>query len=146
MNELPFTRPLRILAVDDSRETADLWCHLLGFWGHQSFAAYDAATALETALWERPDVVLLDLDLDGWELARRVRAEPSLRGVVLIALSGHESDADRRKSADAGIDEHLVKPVDPEVLRRLLAAGLWADPDVVDQAEPPASTTGRHDH
>jgi CheY-like chemotaxis protein len=145
MNQLPFTRPLRILAVDDSRETADLWCHLLGFWGHHSLAAYDAATALETALRERPDVVLLDLDLDGWELARRLRAEPALGGVVLIALSGHESDADRQKSADAGIDEHLVKPVDPEVLRRLLAAGLWADRDAVGQADPPAPTAGLHD-
>jgi CheY-like chemotaxis protein len=65
--------------------------------------------------------------------------------VVLIALSGHESDADRRKSREAGIDEHLVKPVDPELLRRLLAAGLWADRDAVDQMEPPASTGGRHD-
>jgi CheY-like chemotaxis protein len=145
MNELPFTRPLRILAVDDSRETADLWCHLLGFWGHHPFAAYDAATALETALREHPDVVFLDLsltgsDMDGWELARRLRAEPALGGVVLIALSGHESDADRQKSVDAGIDEHLVKPIDPDVLRGLLAAGLWADRDAVDQGNPPAPT------
>jgi CheY-like chemotaxis protein len=143
MTELPFTRPLRILAVDDSREAADLWCHLLGFWGHHSFAAYNAATALETALRQRPDAVLLDLsltgsDMDGWELARRLRAEATLRGVVLIALSGHESAADRQKSEEAGIDEHLVKPVDPEVLRRLLAAGLWADRDAADKAEGPA--------
>jgi two-component system CheB/CheR fusion protein len=76
--------------------------------------------------------------MDGWELARSLRAEPSLRGVVLLALSGYGSDADRRKSADAGIDEHLLKPVDPEVLRGLLASGLWPDRGPADQAEAPA--------
>jgi two-component system, chemotaxis family, CheB/CheR fusion protein len=148
MNPPQQIRSLRVLAVDDSRDTADSFCLLLAAWGHNPLVAYDASTALETALRERPDVVLLDLDLpggmDGWDLARRLRTEPSLRGIVLIAVSGYGSEADRRKSQDAGIDEHLLKPFDPEVLRRLLACGLWPERDSVDKvaAPAPAATGG----
>ena len=70
-----------------------------------------------------PNVVLLDLAMpgvDGWELAGRLRAEPCLDGVVLLAVSGYGGDADRQRSYAAGIDEHLVKPVEPERLFRLL--------------------------
>jgi CheY-like chemotaxis protein len=114
---------LSVLVVDDDRGVADSLCHLVGLWGHRSLVAYDADTAWLKALRERPDVVLLDLGLpgvDGWELARRLRGQPCLDGVVLLAVSGYGGDADRQRSYAAGIDEHLVKPVEPERLLRLL--------------------------
>jgi CheY-like chemotaxis protein len=82
-------------------------------------------TAWATALAEKPDVVLLDLGLpgvDGWELARRLRKAPGLEGIILLAVTGYGQAMDREQSLAAGIDHHLVKPVEPEWLRRLLAA------------------------
>jgi CheY-like chemotaxis protein len=118
-------RSLAVLVVEDDRNAADALCLLLADWGHRPLAACDAATAWEAALAARPEVVLLDIGLpgvSGWELARRLRGEPGLDGAVVVAVTGHGSDADRRESAAAGIDHHLVKPVEPERLRRLLAA------------------------
>jgi CheY-like chemotaxis protein len=86
--------------------------------------AGDAAAAWETALAQRPDVVLLDIGLpgvDGWELARRLCGEPGLGGTVVVAVTGYGADADRQASDAAGVDDHLVKPLEPERLRRLLA-------------------------
>jgi DNA-binding response OmpR family regulator len=113
------------LVVEDDRDTAESLCLLLDGWGHRPLAACDAAAAWEKALARRPDVVLLDIGLpgvDGWELARRLRAESGLDRAVVVAVTGHGTDADRKESEAAGIDDHLVKPVDPERLRRLLAA------------------------
>jgi CheY-like chemotaxis protein len=95
----------------------------------------------------RPDVVLLDLEFpgpgaDGWEVARRLRAAQALGGVVLITLAGYASVDDRQRCEAVGIDEHLVKPVDPEVLRRLLACGLWPARGSVDEAVVAAAATG----
>ncbi len=118
-------RLLCILAVDDHRDTTDSLHQLLTLWGHRPLAAYDAATALETALAEKPDVVLLDIGLpglNGWELARRLRGEPTLEGIVLIAVTGYGQRADLERSRAAGIDHHLLKPVEPDLLQRLLAA------------------------
>src|SRR5262249_675588 len=70
-----------------------------------------------------PEMVLLDIGLpgmDGYEVARRLRAEPSLDGIYLVALTGYGSASDRHKSAEAGFDEHLVKPVEFDALRRVL--------------------------
>jgi two-component system CheB/CheR fusion protein len=113
--------PLCVLVVDD--DWAEAWCLLLAQWGHRPILAYDAAAALAIAKIEKPDVVLLDVGLPGtdtWELARRLRDEPALRGIHLIAVTGH-ADADQENSADAGIEWHLNRPVDPDCLRRLLA-------------------------
>ncbi len=117
--------PLCILAVDDHRDTTDSLHQLLGLWGHRPLAAYDAATALAMALAEKPDIVLLDIGLpglNGWELARRLRGEPTLEGIVLIAVTGYGQQADLERSRAAGIDHHLLKPVEPDLLQRLLAA------------------------
>jgi DNA-binding response OmpR family regulator len=117
--------PLRVLVVDDNHDAAHSLCLLVSAWGHLALMAYDATAAWATAVAERPDVVLLDLGLpgvDGWELARRLRADPALRGAVLIAVTGHGREADRVRSAAAGIDQHLLKPVEPELLRKLLEA------------------------
>jgi two-component system CheB/CheR fusion protein len=123
--DLQPTRPLRVLAVDDHRDTTDSVCQMLTLWGHRPLAAYDSATALVTAVAERPDVALLDIGLpgmDGWELARRLRAEPTLEGILLVAVTGYGQAVDRERSLAAGFDHHLLKPVEPELLSRLLAA------------------------
>jgi CheY-like chemotaxis protein len=112
------------LVVDDNQDAADSLVCLLRLWGYHTQVAYAGATAWETALRERPDVILLDLAMprmDGLALARRLRAEPTLQGVVLVAITGLGTSADRCKSEAAGIQDHLVKPVEPELLQRLLA-------------------------
>jgi two-component system CheB/CheR fusion protein len=97
---------------------------MLAAWGHRPLVTYDPAAAWEAALAHRPDVGLLDLGLpgiSGWELARRLRAEVALAGMLLFAVTGYGRVADRQKSVEAGIFCHLVKPVEPDLLRRLLA-------------------------
>ena len=86
--------------------------------------AGDGHEALRLADLLRPDVVLLDIGmpkLDGYEVARRIRAEPWGKNAVLIALTGWGQDEDRRRSREVGFDSHLVKPLDPEALSTLLA-------------------------
>jgi CheY-like chemotaxis protein len=72
-----------------------------------------------------PDVVLLDIGLpgiDGYEVARRLRGQADLPGLLIIAVTGYGQESDRQRAREAGFDQHLVKPVDLEILRRLLAA------------------------
>jgi CheY-like chemotaxis protein len=112
-----------VLVVDDNRDAADSLGLLLSMWGHRPLIAYDATNAWGLAVAHRPAAALLDLGLpgtDGWELAHRLRAEPTLADMKLIAVTGHGRDLDRTKSAEAGFDLHLLKPVDPELLQRLL--------------------------
>jgi PAS domain S-box-containing protein len=116
-------RPLRILVVEDRRDSAETLVRLLRGLGHEVEAAYDGPSGCEAAVAFMPDLVLLDLGLpglDGYEVARRLRREPSLDGACLVAMTGYGSESDRRKSAEAGFDEHLVKPVEFESLRRVL--------------------------
>jgi signal transduction histidine kinase/integral membrane sensor domain MASE1 len=120
------TRPRRILVVDDNRDAADSLGMLLRMSGDEVEVAYDGPSALEMAGRHRPAVVLLDIGLpgmDGYEIARRIRARPELAGVVLIALTGWGQDEDRSRSQAAGFDYHMVKPVDLEILQSLLAPG-----------------------
>jgi PAS domain S-box-containing protein len=117
--------PRRVLVVDDNEDAADTLAALLSLTGHEARAAYDGPAALAAAGEFRPEVVLTDLGMpgmDGYELARRFRAEPAFRGVVLVAVTGWGQDEDRRRTAEAGFDHHLVKPVAPDAVRRLLAA------------------------
>jgi CheY-like chemotaxis protein len=86
--------------------------------------AYDGPTALLVARVFRPQVVLLDLGMprmNGYEVARRLRHKPGLRPARLVAVTGWGQDADRRRSAAAGFDYHLVKPVEPSIAQTLLA-------------------------
>lgn len=118
-------RPLCVLVVDDNRDCADLLCKLVEVWGHYSFVAYDSAAALGVARTWPLDIVFLDLGLpgiSGWELARRLRAEPGMEKVQLVAVTGLSQPAELQKSHEAGLDCHLLKPVDPELLRQMLAA------------------------
>jgi signal transduction histidine kinase len=117
-------RGRRILLADDNRDALDSLATLLQCDGHEVHTAGDGAEAFALAAECRPDVVLLDIGmpkLDGYEVARRIRAEPWGKGPVLIALTGWGQDEDRRRSREVGFDTHLVKPLDPETLSRLLA-------------------------
>jgi CheY-like chemotaxis protein/two-component sensor histidine kinase len=114
----------RVLVVDDNRDSAETMAVLLRLWGHEARSAEHGEAALAVAQEFRPQAVLLDIGLpqmDGYEVARRLRALPGLDGVLLIAMTGYGQDRDRRRARRAGFDHHLVKPVDPEALRRLLA-------------------------
>jgi CheY-like chemotaxis protein/anti-sigma regulatory factor (Ser/Thr protein kinase) len=113
----------RILVVDDSPDATATLGHLLHRLGHEVETAGDGVSACRAALAFRPDLVILDLGLpcmDGFEVARRLRAEPSLDGVRLVALSGYGAESDRRKTTEAGFDDHLVKPLDFAALRKIL--------------------------
>jgi signal transduction histidine kinase len=114
----------RILLADDNRDALDSLATLLQCDGHEVHTAADGAEALALAAVCRPDVMLLDIGmpkLDGYEVARRVRAEPWGKGTVLIALTGWGQDEDRRRSREVGFDNHLVKPLDPDKLSAMLA-------------------------
>ncbi|HYE77282.1 MAG TPA: hybrid sensor histidine kinase/response regulator, partial [bacterium] len=115
-----------VLVVDDNVDMADTTAKLLRFYGYDIQVAYDGPSALAAASQRHPAVVLLDLGLpglDGYEVARRLRAIEGLEGVLLVAISGYGQDQDRRRSREAGIDHHLIKPVDFELLLGLLARG-----------------------
>jgi CheY-like chemotaxis protein len=114
---------LRILVAEDDADTARTTAVLLEMDGHHVYLAGDGASALKAIEGVDPDVVLLDIDLpgmDGYEVARRLKARNLLKNPLLIAITGYGQDADKRYSAEAGIDLHWVKPVDPELLQRLL--------------------------
>jgi CheY-like chemotaxis protein len=115
----------RVLIVDDNIDTADSMAILLTTMGHEVRAAYNGASAVETAERFRPDVVFLDLGmpgLNGYETAHYIREEEWGKDTVVVAVTGWGTQADQQNSLDAGFDYHLTKPVDPEVLRRLVAA------------------------
>jgi two-component system CheB/CheR fusion protein len=120
----------RILVVDDNRDAADSLGVVLALHGMEARTAHDGYAALEALDEFRPSVILLDLGLpgiDGYEVAQRVRQHPHGRHATIIALTGWGQERDRRRSADVGMDHHLVKPVDIEALRQLLAT-LPAEP------------------
>lgn len=114
---------LRVLVVDDCADSTESLALLLRLWGYESLFANNGKAALALAREQTPDVVILDLgmpEMSGWELARHLRELPELRGVFLIALSGHTREEDQRRSSEAGCDLHLTKPLAVEELCRLL--------------------------
>ncbi len=116
---------LRILVVDDSRDAADTCATLLELSGHHVEKAYGGFRALEIAAEFRPQVVLLDIglpDIDGYSLARSIRAEPWGADTLLVAVTGWGHEDDRRRALDAGFDRHLTKPVAVEALDALLGS------------------------
>jgi CheY-like chemotaxis protein len=113
----------RILIVDDNRDAADALAELMRDFGHDVSTAHDGRSALESATTNRPELVLLDIsmpEMDGFEVARRLREEVGLRDAILVALTGYGEDRHRRLSRDAGFDHHLTKPVDAFKLEELL--------------------------
>jgi signal transduction histidine kinase len=112
----------RVLVVDDNRDAAEMLSEVLRQAGHQVSEAYDGLSALVIAARFRPEVVLLDLglpDLDGFEVARRLRADPPC-AMKIVALTGFGRAEDRRRTAEVGIDLHLVKPVALETVLRVM--------------------------
>ncbi|MEO6031079.1 MAG: ATP-binding protein [Burkholderiaceae bacterium] len=108
------THRFRVLVVDDNADAADVLAESLRVLGHQTRTAAEGAGALQALAVFQPEVVLLDLGLpgmDGFEVARRMRALPHGRDVRLVALTGYGRDIDRQRTRDAGFDEHMVKPV-----------------------------------
>ena len=114
----------RVLVVDDNEDLAALVGELLQLHGHQVAIAHDGGSAIEAAERFRPEVALLDIGLpvmDGYELAGHLRS--ALDGILLIAISGYGQAVDRRRSEEAGFSAHLLKPVDPQILADVVAAG-----------------------
>jgi len=120
----PDGHPLRILVADDNADGATTLSMLLDAMGHESRTARDGEEALSVAEAFRPDVVLLDIGmpkLSGYEVCRRIRAEPWGAHAIVVALTGWGQESDRQRTSDAGFDRHLVKPLDPRDLRELLS-------------------------
>jgi PAS domain S-box-containing protein len=114
----------RVLVVDDNRDAADSLGVLLTLLGLETRTAHDGTAALEAFDEFRPALVLLDLGMprmNGYELAQRLRQHPHGRFATIVAITGWGHERDRLRSAESGIDHHLVKPVDVEELRQLLA-------------------------
>jgi PAS domain S-box-containing protein len=115
---------LRLLIVDDNRDSADSLAMLLRLNGNEIRTAYDGTQATELARDFQPDVTLLDIGLpklNGYEACRRIREQPWGKNMVLIAMTGWGQEEDRRRSEEAGFNYHMVKPLDPKALMRLLA-------------------------
>jgi PAS domain S-box-containing protein len=116
--------PLRIMVVDDNIDAAAMLAMLLEASGHQVIVEYGARRALERSKTEPPHVFLLDIglpEIDGNELAQRLRAQPETAKSVLVAVTGYGQDSDRGRTLAAGFDHHLVKPVDIRKLTSILA-------------------------
>jgi PAS domain S-box-containing protein len=119
----PRIAPRKVLIVDDNVDAADTLAMLLELEGHDTKVAYESNAALTVAGSFRPDIVLLDIGLpgmNGYEVARAMRAMPALEGVCLIALTGYGKSEDQQRTKAAGFDDHLVKPVEPATLSQAL--------------------------
>jgi CheY-like chemotaxis protein len=130
MGTLPPARQ-HVLVVDDDRDATDSQALLLRLWGYEPTVAYDGPSALALASADPPAAVLLDIDLpgvDGYEVARRLRGQPQTERALLVALTGYGLEEDVQLCYAAGIDQHLLKPIDPEELRRVLGGRLAARP------------------
>lgn len=112
-----------VLVVDDNRDAAHMLAALLEAHGHATALAFDGPSAITAATRVQPDVALLDIGLpgmDGYQVARALRNEPLLRGIVLVAVTGYGSKDDRERALEAGFDAHVSKPVDYATLQRLV--------------------------
>ena len=113
-----------VLVVDDHPDAVESMASVLQLQGHEVHVAQNGLAALEMAHTFRPRVVLLDIglpDMDGYAIARRLRAAPETHACVLVALTGYGQPEDRLRSKENGFDHHLVKPIDPAILHELLA-------------------------
>jgi CheY-like chemotaxis protein/two-component sensor histidine kinase len=124
----------RVLVVDDNRDVAETVAVLLSASGHEVRTAYDGPSAIAAVTEYRPEVVLLDIGLpgmNGYDVAKQLRASPHLRPMVLVAFTGYGQDEDRQRAREAGFDHHLVKPADPASIEK-----------IVESVSLPASTIG----
>ena len=115
----------RILVVDDNKDAANSLAMILTLEGHQVESVYTAHEALARVLSFKPEVALLDIglpEMNGYELARRLRDQPEAREIRLVALTGYGQAEDKERAWAAGFDDHLAKPADLRALQRTLAA------------------------
>ncbi|HEX7027207.1 MAG TPA: PAS domain S-box protein [Gammaproteobacteria bacterium] len=122
----------RVLVVDDNVDAAESVTAILRWSGYDARCVYDGPSALQAALEYKPDVVVLDIGLpglDGYEVARRLRAQPLFANTPIVAVTGYGQENDRKRSREAGFDAHLTKPVDPLVLRTFISTGRAANAD-----------------
>lgn len=114
----------RVLVVDDNRDAAESLAVFLQLGGHSVHTAYDGVEAVEAAESFRPDIVLLDIGmpkLNGYEACRRIRDTAWGKDMTVIAQTGWGQDEDKRRTHEAGFDGHLVKPVDPVAVMKIVA-------------------------
>jgi CheY-like chemotaxis protein len=114
-----------VLIADDNFDAAESLAMLIDGDGHRVMTAHDGEAAVQMFAERKPDVALLDIGmpkLDGYEVARRIRAMPQGGSALLIAVTGWGQAGDRTRSAEAGFDHHLTKPVDYDVLAKLISA------------------------
>ena len=126
-----------MLVVDDNADVAEGLMMLLELLGHRVRVAHDGLATLEAVRTSTPDLMLVDIGLpgmDGYEVARSVRQDSQLKGVVLVALTGYGRDEDKRKAIEAGFDDHLVKPLTVETFQKLLGR--------LEQRRGPSGATG----
>lgn len=117
----------RILVVDDSDDSREVCAEILSFWGFEVATAADGYEAIAKALQLRPDVILMDLSmpgLDGWEAARRLRADTAMRSIPLIALTAHSHPQLVLEARQAGFDLVLTKPYPPRELKAIIESML----------------------
>jgi len=123
-NDEAVSRRLRVLVVDDNVDTVLSFSMLLKASGHEVLTAHDGTTAVKIANEMLPDAILLDIGLpglNGYEVAKRIRLNPELNDVVLVALTGYGQDEDRQTSMQAGFNFHLVKPASFQQVKKILA-------------------------
>ncbi len=116
-------RARRVLVVDDNRDAAELLAEALCSLGHDARVAFNGPEAIDLARQLLPEIAFLDIGLpvmDGYELARRLRALPACAGMYLVAVTGYGQSTDRQHSREAGFEEHLVKPVELEEVQRII--------------------------
>jgi two-component system, cell cycle response regulator DivK len=118
----------RVLLVDDVEDNRDVYVHYLALRGMQVTTAENGEECLRLARTEGPDILVLDLGMpkmDGWEVARLIRAEPATSRLPIVALSAHADEKSRARALEAGVDVFLAKPCLPDDLlievRRLLS-------------------------
>lgn len=117
--------PLKILVVDDNVDAAEMLKMLLEMMGHEVTVEHGPLRALQQAKFYKPQVCLVDIglpEIDGNELARRLRAQPENAEAVLVAVTGYGQESDRASTLAAGFDHHLVKPIDVVALSSILGA------------------------
>ena len=131
----------RVLVADRCADTVESLVLLLRFWGHEARGVSDGPSVLEAVRAYQPDLVVMDLALprmDGYKVARHLRQQHDLDGLLLVAVTGFGGEAYRRAAYEAGFDFYLVKPVAPPRLQELLGSGREPRPAPPPDRQPAA--------
>lgn len=128
----------RVLVVEDQAENLDLMVYLLTAFGHEALVAHDGAEGITVITRERPDLVVMDLQMpvmNGYEAASRLKADPGLSAIPLVAVTAYAMVGDRERIMAAGFDGYLTKPIDPTVFVRELER--YLTPSASGLSRPP---------